>query len=433
MSDNPRPVLYGSGYEAFLARDGRAPRPFVATVVGKHCESGDVIVRDAAPAGVDLAVGDVLATPVTGAYGHSMASNYNKVPRPPVVFVATGRTRVVVRRETYEDLVAQDVDGPFERRAALTGRPLTPGTLSGMETRALRVGSARVRQRRRGARPPHRRRRRADRHQDRAAPRAGRGRRAQPRPGSARWSVPEELLTTDAAHRGRRPRHRRGRRGHRWHRAGPHAHPRQRSRRASRSSPPTRSCWPTAARSCSRRPPPPASTCSSRRPSAGAIPLIRPLRESLAGERIRRVMGIVNGTTNFILSRMTETRRPPTTTPWPRPRASATPSATRPPTSRATTPRPRPPSWPTWPSAPGWSPATSTARASAPSPRPTSPSPGGSATSSSCWPSSSTTTVPNRADRGAGPPGDGAGRPTRWPRCGTRSTPCSSRATPSAS
>nr|MDQ2725601.1 diaminopimelate decarboxylase [Actinomycetota bacterium] len=113
MSDNPRPVLYGSGYEAFLARHARGARPFVATVVGKHCESGDVIVRDAhLPASV--AVGDVLVTPVTGAYGHSMASNYNKVPRPPVVFVSEGRTRLVVGRESYDDLVAQDVDEPFE-------------------------------------------------------------------------------------------------------------------------------------------------------------------------------------------------------------------------------------------------------------------------------------------------------------------------------
>lgn len=112
MSDNPRPVLYGSGYEAFLARDGRAARPFVATVVGKHCESGDVLVRDAhLPATV--AVGDRLVTPVTGAYGHSMASNYNKVPRPPVVFVSRGRARLVVRRETHDDLLAQDADGPY--------------------------------------------------------------------------------------------------------------------------------------------------------------------------------------------------------------------------------------------------------------------------------------------------------------------------------
>ncbi|MDQ3679658.1 MAG: diaminopimelate decarboxylase [Actinomycetota bacterium] len=107
MSDNPRPVLYGSGYEAFLPRATGAERPLVATVVGKHCESGDVVVRDAClPA--DLAVGDVLATPVTGAYGHSMASNYNKVPRPPVVFVRHGRARVVVRRETNDDLLRLD-------------------------------------------------------------------------------------------------------------------------------------------------------------------------------------------------------------------------------------------------------------------------------------------------------------------------------------
>jgi diaminopimelate decarboxylase len=107
MSDNPRPVLYGSGYEAFLPRAVEADRPRVVTVVGKHCESGDVLVRDAClPA--DLAVGDVLATPVTGAYGHSMASTYNKVPRPPVVFVRDGQWRVVVRRESYADLVALD-------------------------------------------------------------------------------------------------------------------------------------------------------------------------------------------------------------------------------------------------------------------------------------------------------------------------------------
>jgi diaminopimelate decarboxylase len=108
MSDNPRPVLYGSGYEAFLPRAVEADRSRVVTVVGKHCESGDVVVRDArVPA--DLAVGDVLCTPVTGAYGHSMGSNYNKVPRPPVVFVRDGAARLVVRRETLDDLLALDV------------------------------------------------------------------------------------------------------------------------------------------------------------------------------------------------------------------------------------------------------------------------------------------------------------------------------------
>jgi diaminopimelate decarboxylase len=108
MSDNPRPVLYGSGYEAFLPRCVTAPRPRVVTIVGKHCESGDVIIRDA-QVPEDLSVGDVLATPVTGAYGHSMASTYNKVPRPPVVFVRNGEARLVVRRESLDDLVALDV------------------------------------------------------------------------------------------------------------------------------------------------------------------------------------------------------------------------------------------------------------------------------------------------------------------------------------
>jgi diaminopimelate decarboxylase len=79
----------------------------VATVVGKHCESGDVVVRDACLP-TDLAAGDVLATPVTGAYGHSMASNYNKIPRPAVIFVRDGRARVVVRRETLDDLLRLD-------------------------------------------------------------------------------------------------------------------------------------------------------------------------------------------------------------------------------------------------------------------------------------------------------------------------------------
>ncbi len=107
MSDNPRPVLYGSGYEAFLPRATTDRRPRLARIVGKHCETGDVLVADAhLPA--DLVVGDILATPVTGAYGYSMASNYNKVPRPPVVFVAGGRARVVVRGETVDDLLRLD-------------------------------------------------------------------------------------------------------------------------------------------------------------------------------------------------------------------------------------------------------------------------------------------------------------------------------------
>ena len=78
--------------------------------MGKHCESGDVIV-DGAALPADLAVGDVVATPVTGAYGHTMGSNYNMVPRPPVVFVRDGTARLVVRRETYDDLTRRDLSG----------------------------------------------------------------------------------------------------------------------------------------------------------------------------------------------------------------------------------------------------------------------------------------------------------------------------------
>jgi len=108
MSDNPRPVLYGSGYESFLPRTPGARRPFRSRVVGKHCESGDILLFDAWLPD-DVRVGDVLGVPVTGAYGHSMGSNYNKVPRPPVVFVEDGAATLVVRRETYDDLLITDL------------------------------------------------------------------------------------------------------------------------------------------------------------------------------------------------------------------------------------------------------------------------------------------------------------------------------------
>ena len=108
MSDNPRPVLYGSGYETFLPRSVSAQRPRQVTVVGKHCESGDVLVRDGRVPS-DVVVGDILSTPVTGAYGHSMGSSYNKVLRPAVVFVRDGVARLVVRREAYDDLLRCDL------------------------------------------------------------------------------------------------------------------------------------------------------------------------------------------------------------------------------------------------------------------------------------------------------------------------------------
>jgi diaminopimelate decarboxylase len=107
MSDNLRPMLYGSRYEALIADRAAAEPDSTVTVAGMHCESGDVLVRDALLAAP--AVGDVLVTPATGAYGHAMANNYNGVARPPVIFCRDGEARVVVRRETYDDLTARDV------------------------------------------------------------------------------------------------------------------------------------------------------------------------------------------------------------------------------------------------------------------------------------------------------------------------------------
>jgi diaminopimelate decarboxylase len=107
MSDNLRPMMYGARYEAAIAGRPVAPGDTVCHIAGKHCESGDVIVRDAHLP--DPAPGDVVATPATGAYGYAMANNYNGVPRPPVVFARDGEARVVVRRETYADLMSRDV------------------------------------------------------------------------------------------------------------------------------------------------------------------------------------------------------------------------------------------------------------------------------------------------------------------------------------
>jgi diaminopimelate decarboxylase len=105
MSDNLRPMLYGARYEAQIAsRPGRSTR---CHVVGKHCESGDILVRDAQLE--DPRPGDILVTPATGAYGHAMANNYNGALRPPVVFAASGDARLVVRRDSYEDLLSRDV------------------------------------------------------------------------------------------------------------------------------------------------------------------------------------------------------------------------------------------------------------------------------------------------------------------------------------
>ena len=108
MSDNLRPMLYGSTYEAVIADRAAATPEREVTIAGMHCESGDVLVRDALLA--DPRLGDVLVTPATGAYGYAMANNYNGVPRPPVIFCSKGRATEVVRRETWEDLLARDAD-----------------------------------------------------------------------------------------------------------------------------------------------------------------------------------------------------------------------------------------------------------------------------------------------------------------------------------
>jgi diaminopimelate decarboxylase len=103
MSDNLRPMLYDSKYEAMLANKAEAPATDVVTVAGKHCESGDVLVRD-----VHIAPpqpGDILVTPSTGAYGYAMANNYNAQPRPAVVLVGDGRARVIIERETWDDVL----------------------------------------------------------------------------------------------------------------------------------------------------------------------------------------------------------------------------------------------------------------------------------------------------------------------------------------
>ena len=107
MSDNIRPALYGADYHAALVRESAA-EPALARVVGKHCESGDIVVHQVQLPG-DVRAGDLLAVPATGAYGRSMASQYNLLPRPGVVAVGEGSPREIVRRETIEDILALDL------------------------------------------------------------------------------------------------------------------------------------------------------------------------------------------------------------------------------------------------------------------------------------------------------------------------------------
>lgn len=107
MSDNLRPMLYDAKYTAVIADRAEAEPDTTVTVAGSHCESGDILIRDVELA--DPKVGDILLTPATGAYGHSMANNYNGMPRPPVIFCEDGEAKVVVRRETWDDLLKRDM------------------------------------------------------------------------------------------------------------------------------------------------------------------------------------------------------------------------------------------------------------------------------------------------------------------------------------
>lgn len=125
MSDNLRPMLYNAVYEAVIANKANAAPARSVTVAGKHCESGDILIEDVRIP--EPALGDILVTPATGAYGYVMANNYNRQPKPAVVMVKDGTVRVIIRRETYQDLLrleqpqpgaeAQDPPSPKLRRA----------------------------------------------------------------------------------------------------------------------------------------------------------------------------------------------------------------------------------------------------------------------------------------------------------------------------
>lgn len=106
MSDNPRFILYGSQYEAFLVNQPEASKTETVTIAGRFCESGDIIIKDGKLPRAEA--GDVMAVAATGAYNYSMASNYNRVPRPAMVIASRGDAELVVKRESYEDLVAND-------------------------------------------------------------------------------------------------------------------------------------------------------------------------------------------------------------------------------------------------------------------------------------------------------------------------------------
>lgn len=112
MTDNPRYALYEAQYDAVLANKAAEERTKTVTVAGKCCESGDLIIKDIEMP--EMEKGDILAVLATGAYNYSMSSNYNRIPKPPVIFVSEGKSRVVVKRETYDDIVRNDSDEGYK-------------------------------------------------------------------------------------------------------------------------------------------------------------------------------------------------------------------------------------------------------------------------------------------------------------------------------
>jgi diaminopimelate decarboxylase len=107
MSDNPRPITYQSKYRSLIANKMSAPHSEIVTVAGKHCESGDVLIHDAPLPKTEP--GDLLVVLATGAYNYSMASNYNRLPRPAAVLVGDGKAELILQRETLADLLRSDV------------------------------------------------------------------------------------------------------------------------------------------------------------------------------------------------------------------------------------------------------------------------------------------------------------------------------------
>ncbi len=106
MSDNPRPITYQSTYRVMVANKMSAPITETVTIAGKHCESGDILIKDAQIAATEP--GDILVVPATGAYNYSMSSNYNRITRPAAVLVNQGEANIIIQRESYDDLLRFD-------------------------------------------------------------------------------------------------------------------------------------------------------------------------------------------------------------------------------------------------------------------------------------------------------------------------------------